>query len=284
MKRLPIFLLSCFSLSITAQNWAPFPLDATSEWRVNYAFGDAGTCYQFNQYDYLISGDTVIGNFNYKVVSYTGIRITTCPQNSYNLSGVKGFLRFDDGLYHFWDGITEEVLFDFSVSIGDTIYNHGSEFVVDSVSHLIISDDTCKQIWVRDEFYEPYWIVEGVGHQYGLFEPLSQSFSSGSICYKENDVVLLYTDEFPGSCDILNSVDDHRYIEVGISPNPSTGIFRIETPQKSTYRIYDLFGRIVKKGQLDGVSEIDLSSEPDGIYLLLSGNEKGVSATKLVKQ
>lgn len=58
-------------------------------------------------------------------------------------------------------------------------------------------------------------------------------------------------------------------------PNPSTGIFYIESPEASTYIIYDALGRILVNDTFNsGVNKIDLSTEETGIYFLrVSVNE-----------
>ncbi|MFZ4544682.1 MAG: M1 family aminopeptidase, partial [Saprospiraceae bacterium] len=78
------------------------------------------------------------------------------------------------------------------------------------------------------------------------------------------------------------SKDLHDYNGYVISPNPALdGFFRIETQEQfASYRIIDLNGRLIQQGS---GSQIDLSKNADGIYLLQILTEGGVFTRKLVK-
>jgi hypothetical protein len=75
-------------------------------------------------------------------------------------------------------------------------------------------------------------------------------------------------------------------LRMSVFPNPSNGLFQLELrEQEVQYRITDLNGRSVQQGVFSGtLNTIDLSSEPEGVYLLqLLGNNE-VRTTRLVKR
>ncbi|MFT4526851.1 MAG: hypothetical protein ACI85F_003031 [Bacteroidia bacterium] len=296
MKALFLFLTICFSCSVSAQTWAPFPLDETSEWRVENTWLTGEECVITEHYNYYVSGQQTHEGNEYHEISYDGIRwsqaamppdppcITWPP---IPISGVRGLLRAEEGKIYQASTNGEFVLYDFTMEVGDTVQGFNTTFRVDSIDQLLVNDDPCKRFWVVEGIWQgfsdqPIWIVENVGHQHGLFESMYQFENSSNLCYRENGTPLVYN-PFSQACSIT-SIEDEQIDKMLVSPNPTTGIFRIETPQKSTYRIYDLFGRMIKQGQTTGASEIDLSSAPSGIYLISVENEKGVSTSKLLKQ
>jgi len=71
--------------------------------------------------------------------------------------------------------------------------------------------------------------------------------------------------------------------ELTAYPNPSTGIFRLENFETNqTYQVYDINGSLVKASITNG--QLDLSNEPNGIYLLRFQLENGeVVSKKLMK-
>lgn len=84
---------------------------------------------------------------------------------------------------------------------------------------------------------------------------------------------------YPG----LNEDDEAEELAV-IYPNPSTGIFRIQSDEALRAVVRDIQGRIVI--QKDDATEIDLSTSANGIYLLQLFNAQGelVKTERLNKQ
>jgi hypothetical protein len=84
-----------------------------------------------------------------------------------------------------------------------------------------------------------------------------------------------------------NTVDlkEQRFTapEFTVYPNPSSGIFTIENFEANQrYQVYDINGRLVETSIING--QLNLSSEPNGIYLLRVRTESGeVHSKKMVK-
>ncbi len=65
---------------------------------------------------------------------------------------------------------------------------------------------------------------------------------------------------------------EHSTKSLHIYPNPTTGIFRVTSPQKAEFAVYNQFGQSVWSGLLQANEEqvLDLSHLPNGIYMIRS--------------
>ena len=88
------------------------------------------------------------------------------------------------------------------------------------------------------------------------------------------------------NCAVLSNESFEVANNIKIYPNPSNGIFAIETQEDSTVEVFDMIGKKVYSNKLSvGSSTIDLSNYTNGIYLLTVTNQKGNSNSfKLIKQ
>lgn len=295
MKLLVSLALLFCSIGAFAQTWAPFPLDETSEWRERFGFlapDPSGTCFDNYYRNYEVVDTVQLNGNEYFDLGFTErFWVTWVFQpcsTAYQWPGVlssgsAGLFRADNGKLLMLDDTNEVVFFDFTSAVGDTVEDpfHGT-YVVDSVDQVIVGDNVCRRLRTHGWEMNPIWIIENIGHARGLFGYIHFFENDGSLCYLENQVPLASGGAY-NAC-VAVGINSPEGPLVKLSPNPSTGIFRIETPQKSNYSIYDAFGRLVKDGQLDGASEIDISSQPNGIYLITIESEKGLHFEKLVKQ
>lgn len=73
--------------------------------------------------------------------------------------------------------------------------------------------------------------------------------------------------------------------EIAIAPNPSTGIFSIQTPfSTGTLRIYNYLGALSYSSSITGAtSHIDITTLPQGIYTIQVTNNDHTISSKLVK-
>lgn len=90
-------------------------------------------------------------------------------------------------------------------------------------------------------------------------------------------------------CEVVSECVDITTVSLGeltstnliIYPNPSEGVFQIESEQKLNYQIKNLQGQIIYSGTFSqGLNTLDLSDKTNGIYLLVIGAEK----VRIVKQ
>ncbi|MGV7108131.1 LamG-like jellyroll fold domain-containing protein [Flavobacterium sp. U410] len=70
-----------------------------------------------------------------------------------------------------------------------------------------------------------------------------------------------------------------------IYPNPSTGIFTIDTKEEVQIEVFDLVGKMIKKENIHiGVNSIDVTNYANGVYLLRVNNSGKINTYRLVKQ
>ena len=73
--------------------------------------------------------------------------------------------------------------------------------------------------------------------------------------------------------------------EMGIYPNPSTDLIKIECPQKATIEIYNISGQIIKTIiTISNLTSIDISGFSKGVYFVKVRNKKGVIVEKFMKE
>ncbi len=71
-----------------------------------------------------------------------------------------------------------------------------------------------------------------------------------------------------------------------VYPNPFSDVFYINSDSRGSFVVHDLIGKIIKKETIDlGITKLDLSNYPTGVYLMKVINENNETKTvKLVKQ
>lgn len=71
-----------------------------------------------------------------------------------------------------------------------------------------------------------------------------------------------------------------------VYPNPSSDVFSINSDTHGTIVVYDLIGKIIKSETIDlGITKLDLSNYPSGIYLMKVTNDSNqIKTMKLIKQ
>ncbi|WP_395060091.1 T9SS type A sorting domain-containing protein [Flavobacterium sp.] len=74
--------------------------------------------------------------------------------------------------------------------------------------------------------------------------------------------------------------------KLSVYPNPSSDLFSINSDTSGNIVVYDLIGKIIKSETIDlGITKLDLSDYPSGIYLMKVTNENNETKTlKLIKQ
>ncbi len=74
-------------------------------------------------------------------------------------------------------------------------------------------------------------------------------------------------------------------IELSVYPNPSNGIFTIESKNIDHFTVTNIDGKVIKEANVKGnKSIIDLSEQAKGVYFLTLTTKQGVQAKKLVIQ
>lgn len=81
-------------------------------------------------------------------------------------------------------------------------------------------------------------------------------------------------DSYDSNCNVQLAVAENETSKFSISPNPNNGIFNVRSKTKEEINIYNSAGQIMKQGNLQkGDNTIDISSYPNGVYLILKENK-----------
>jgi hypothetical protein len=247
MKRLLFFFyaLGIFQSS-SAQSgiYHPFP-ESNASWNQYY---EKWAC-QFSiyphaeKYSYVIGGDTTIGaNVYHRLARPNVQQLDTCwGNNPMNIIGYAGCFRQDTAarkvFYVVPGASTEEVLYDFSLNVGDTVTSFLTSLLVScapdptivaSIDSVLIDGSYRKRWeWKYDAWYSTY-VVEGIGSLSGLLEAacsvIDGPFTALTCARQDNDVIYSSASYPDTACAIIDEVKTLTFRETGISasfaPNP----------------------------------------------------------------
>lgn len=85
--------------------------------------------------------------------------------------------------------------------------------------------------------------------------------------------------------EIVASVEEHEADTIQVYPNPSNGLYTINSKVSAKYNIYSVLGQLVGAGQLDeGENSVTIAASANGIYIMKVTDGMGKTATyKLIK-
>jgi hypothetical protein len=89
------------------------------------------------------------------------------------------------------------------------------------------------------------------------------------------------------TCSTYLAMNDFDFSsKLSVYPNPSSDVFSINSDTNGKIVVYDLIGKIIKSENIDlGITKLDLSNYPSGIYLIKVTNDSNQTKTmKLIKQ
>jgi hypothetical protein len=74
-------------------------------------------------------------------------------------------------------------------------------------------------------------------------------------------------------------------LPLGVYPNPTTGKLRVQTAKGGTLVLYNAKGeRVYRAKAVDASAQVDLSTLPDGLYLLRVEEEAATRTIRVVKR
>jgi len=304
---LPILFLSQL---LQAQNYVPLP-DSNVVWKIYWMPYPPDEPWTALHYDYISSGDTVINDNNY----------TKLFKIEYDLYCSKIADTFYIGAYrndtpnkivYFYQDSVEKILYNFSLTIGDTIptsyyiETDDEEMIVAEIDTIQLengeyrkqftycfpfSDGTCI------EGTDMYDVVEGIGFLWGLLEPMSlaaELINSRLICNHFNDS-LLYITEWYEECRVfedtclttgLNESEcKTNFIEIVPNPIVSTATIRfinpIQTTPSYTLTLYNLLGHEIKNihAVSNGTKIVNKSELNAGMYIYVLWQKNNIVQT-----
>jgi len=286
MKKLLLIIATFSTLTISAQTsvYHPFP-DSNACWNFHYAPMHCGFGIAYEYYSIIYSGDTIICSKSYHKLTTPYVQFYTsgsCTQQ--NFPGYKGAIRQDTANRNVFfvppSDSAEQLLYDFTMQVGDTVKGYTQNFIFTSVPDIVLSVDS---VLVGNDFHKRWkinseysiYLIEGVGSTFGLIEP-----SPGSVidvpgyhisCFQQNGMTLF--PDTTGNCQIITSINSNETIsdQIKVFPNPSNGLFAIEFDQPlkiSEVQVTDILGNIVYQLNTDNNKNIYIDNLPSGIYIL----------------
>lgn len=278
------------AINIKAQDYHPLVEDG-KQWNVLFSYPWSPPEPQHKYTDiYKIEGDTLVDGVPYKVM------YTTRNENltGWNFCGIIRETEDKQVFYRRYGSPDEEMLYDFSMEVGDTICmcDYGYDeccMVVIEKGETIVNGEPRQQIVLEYPFgngVEEVWI-EGIGSLYGIIDSGSLFLTGGTtnlLCYYE-DCDLIWQNTMPGfdMCHIINPdgiEEDETFSVVSVFPNPSKGKVIIEGVEVTEVKVYNALGQLVKI--VREKNEIDVAGLLEGVYLLRVKDAKGTEYTERI--
>jgi hypothetical protein len=183
---------------------------------------------------------------------------------------------------------TPQILYDFSVNVGDTIpWKPDYHKIVGSIDSIQMKDGTWRR---RINFlgdFEIGW-VEGMGGLRSLFTsylmPINSDAFSYLLCFSEVETLQFSAFTDPSICQYFTSTQAPQW-RSGYYPNPSSGVVILPFSSDKNYNldVYDISSRYIQSSQSDGNS-VDLQHLNNGIYLIQVNLGNHIEVFKVVIQ
>lgn len=282
------FILPMLPMFIGAQNYVPFPTDS-ARWKVSYGSGALGCPSLVAEYQYEISGDTVISSVTYHKITKTGYTNNFfCYPPDW---GYVGCYR-EDTLKHIYfiprSAASDTLLYDFNLSIGDTVQGYLTCFcmepiVVDSIDSILVGNGYRRRYIVDgcNNMAQGYALIEGIGSSRGLLDCIA-SFESGALldCFSDHGQTI-YPDTTTFCPILIESVAETQEMKWSVYPNPAADVITFQSNDYSgrlLITITNLTGQIVRSENIsasDGGFTVSRNGLPSGIYFIEILDEQG---------
>lgn len=303
MYRLSIIILLFFRFNANGQTsvYHPFP-DSNAVWNIyNYSSDPymPSNCVQIGTYSYFMQGDTLINsNLYHKIFVPFFDMINNQPNlcnHFYPIIGYAGAIRQEIQSKKVWvvfkDSLSETLLYDFSLTVGDTMhlisqYCPPEDILVTQIDSILL-DGNYRKVLSNNHIK----IIEGIGSINGLFEASCRNFSPiwNLTCFRQNGNTV-YPDSVT-NCELITLVPNssNQIYSIIPVPNPFHVFTRIKIPNYYeniglTISIYDVYGKLHRILFVDNSPFIlhreNLSS---GIYFFrIRNNKENIASGKFV--
>ncbi len=186
MRNLLLILSLLTSLILSGQSIIPIPSDTTAQWRISRGISDGACINVYNSIYYVDDTLSHNGNIYYKIYEtgeyYQQLFVPPGPcDETYLYDGVyRGAIRTENGKVYQFDGWEENLLMDFTLNVGDTLYSCISPgLVIASIDSVLVGDEFRRRFnFSNGDICN--WMIEGIGHESGLFELMCQAPDFGS--------------------------------------------------------------------------------------------------------
>jgi hypothetical protein len=245
---------------------------------------------------YKFDGDTLINSNSYKKVYSTDDCIFNTTPNYY----CDKFLYYREDtankVYYYENGMEDEILlYDFSLSIGDSIYlaelqGNPVYAFVDSIDSLLVHDEYRKRLFFdRDE---DIW-VEGIGSLKNALRPFAGFFItddswelisvniSDELIYKNE----YYSTHFIRNC-LVTSIETEKISNPRfVYPNPATEFIRFNmnsVSNKYYFELFNLQGRKVKEQLIENNTSVSVQNLCKGVYMYRLIDDENIYTGKII--
>jgi hypothetical protein len=313
IRKYTFFVLIAFlSLNLFSQEYIPL-LKTNSFWDVSEVTRfSRSPCGLVSISRDQIGQDTIIDNKTYKKIKQypvIGTRTGTykCLGSPYiidttNYSYSKSYFREDiieKKIYRLQienNNKIEDIYYDFSLKVGDTLELNVFLNIAFSIIHSIEEDSEGRKKFILDSSGDgalgSYYYTEGIGSRYGLFHranydwmsvyPSLQCSGSNMLNNSCNITLELPNEDEVDDVENPDEVDDEDEPSK-IYPNPVNDFLKVENKENTTLKILSVRGKLLKKLVSDIDFEIDISSFSKGIYLIEISNTESTVKRKIIK-
>lgn len=189
----------------------------------------------------------------------------------------------------------EEIIYDFSLNVGDTLEAFGYN-IVDSIVPISLNNSDLRNKFYFTNINESItnYYIEGIGGGNGLIEPFyylglsGYQSSGGIICYKENLIELYGTCDYP---EFISSITNINLINsIKIYPNPVQSFVEIDLGKlynQVSIKLYDSMGKLLLDRNYKSIQScsIDMAGIPEGIFLMsFVLDQKNICSLPVIKK
>ncbi len=291
-------LILCFILFLTVhsgygQAYVPIPVDSAT-WRYRFITIDDRTSILDNIL-FVNGQDTVANGHVYRQLF----------SRTYSQSGTDGFnppvittvantvdryygaIRDTNQKIWMLAGAGEQLLFDFTVSVGGFIPSYSKPIEVIAIDSVELNGVYHKRYLTTDT---GYYTIEGVGSSRGILPALDEGTGgvvfmcfTGDITTFSPDPTVPCTAVYPQQATAVSNVNSDA--GAAIYPVPATNMLHISVPRsQSVYHvtIVNCTGITVWSGDVDRQSDIDVDSWPKGFYYLRLYSDENENMVKKI--
>lgn len=285
MKNFLIFSFILVSFIASCQDYTPFDFE-NGEWFCRYSIkggitGQHGTYYAVDSLRFYCDGDTVINNIRFHKIYYNGYTESQIVERTF-ITDYLGAIRNDtlEKRVYFRDaragedlGGTGTVLYDFNLKSGDSIQTgcwSGDREPVVKIDSVYF----CGHYHKRYNTASGYWVAEGIGSKYGLFEVHCATNVGWFYCYHEKDNL---------DCDFcraVTAVQPTPEKALKIFPNPCHGNLKIMPQEELLY--IEVFSPAGVRTQIIRNNFGNIGLKQNGCYFLKIHTRSGLQVRKVV--
>ncbi|MCK9220614.1 MAG: T9SS type A sorting domain-containing protein [Bacteroidales bacterium] len=284
-KSLLIIVSIVILLTLRSISQTYFPLVETNKsWSISYYYASPPAHMKYIKF----STDTLIGALNYKVVQETTDSITHPWQ-------ISGYIRETANHRVYFStnpSVSEFLLYDFALSLNDTVYLRGFTFpfTVDTLDLIQLEDGSMRQRYVLSNSQcqgTDVWI-QGVGSMNGVLNSVGNCFTGETddlVCMKQNTAIIYHNYNY-ATCDFqVNTESLESKSVVTMYPNPVQSLLLITFRENNTapFGLFNIYGKKCKDGILiPGDNLIPMNDMQNGLYVFRISHDNANMQTSMI--